>query len=280
MQLDTPNLTIPLVPSYNERGVNGYTATVTNSLDQRRINTLYEMVHNPVTGKLTPYIVKRPGLTDYGVTVGAASDVQYLNVALLGNGTSWTASLNGTTTKVWDGSTNTSVVTAASLYPQFIDKTLISGVETVVLSLMDTSGSFDQRTFYASAIGAWTEITDVDYTGYRLVGKPEQLDGFMFQLTGDNYVINSDSNSLANWTATNYEPHRQANPARRACWACEVREYHSGFRQRLGRVFPQRWQQKRQSVGHDTADGRRSRPWCVHTKRVYNRFASLLCDAR
>jgi hypothetical protein len=215
MQLDTPNLTIPLVPSYNERGVNGYTATVTNSLDQRRINTLYEMAHNTVTGKLTPYIVKRPGLTDYGVTVGAASDVQYLNIALLGNGVSWTASLNGTTTKVWDGSTNTSVVTAASLYPQFIDKTVISGVETVVLSLMDTSGSFDQRTFYASAIGAWSEITDGDYTGNRLVGKPEHMDGFMFQLTGANRIVNSDLNSLANWTATNYETKliRQDEPA-------------------------------------------------------------------
>jgi hypothetical protein len=97
-----------------------------------------------------------------------------------------------------------SVVTSLTSTPQFIDKTLISGVETVVVGFNQTVGTFTQRTFYASAIGSWTEITDADYTANALRGKMEHLDGFAFQLTSANKIVNSDLNSLSSWTATNY----------------------------------------------------------------------------
>jgi hypothetical protein len=65
-QLDKPNLELPLAASYNSRGVAGFTNTVTNSLDQRKVNAVYELYKNPLTGKDTLYVVKRPGVADVG----------------------------------------------------------------------------------------------------------------------------------------------------------------------------------------------------------------------
>ena len=62
-QLDKPNLVIPLANTYNERGIAGSTNTITNSIDQRKVNCVYDNSANHVTGSQTLRMVKRPGVT-------------------------------------------------------------------------------------------------------------------------------------------------------------------------------------------------------------------------
>src|SRR5258707_50831 len=61
--IDEPNVVLPLASSVNERGIAGYTHSVTNSEDQRKINLCYELVKNALTGKGTLALIKRPGVT-------------------------------------------------------------------------------------------------------------------------------------------------------------------------------------------------------------------------
>lgn len=207
MQLDEPNITFPLVPSYNERGINGYTATVTNSLDQRKVNCWYELVDNAMSGKRTAYLVKRQGAEILGSSFGLSGDTPYLikTIDPTSHGTSWLFAKNGNITKVSNSSTSTTILNSASFAPAYVDQTYISGTRTIVAQLRDPNGGTSQRVYYASDIASWTEITDADFTALALCGKIEHMGGFAFVLTSLNRIHGSDINSLANWTATNYD---------------------------------------------------------------------------
>jgi hypothetical protein len=204
-----PNLVLPLASSYNERGIDGYATTITSGKDQRKINSIYEVVANAITGKRTLYLAKRPGISssDSG-TYGVSGDVPYLAISMASgtNPEPWFFTKNGTATKASNGSTTTTILTAATTFPSYITTTTISGTLTAVLQISDTTASpvFDQRSFYASDIASWTEITDADYTGLVHRGMPVHMDGYMFQMTSNNRIYNSDLNSLANWTSTSF----------------------------------------------------------------------------
>lgn len=199
-QLDTPNLVVPLASSYNERGIAGFTTTFTSGLDQRKVNCVYRPVANSMTGKTTLYLSRRPGVTIDSSSYGSSGQNAYL-VAALTVGDDWVFSTSGNDVRASSNSTTTTIVTAASWKPTFVDVTSISGTATAVLQI--TLGT-PQRVFYASAIGSWTEITDGDFPASTLCGKMEFMDGFAFALARDNRIYNSDINSLANWTAGNY----------------------------------------------------------------------------
>lgn len=209
MQIDKPNLVLPLVPSYNERGANGFAATVTNSLDQRRINCCFELVLNSITGKPTVYLSKRPGFSDIGVTVGSASDIPYLAIAVgdgdTQNGNVWVFAKNGNITRASNASGANTILNNASYYPTYVDKTAISGTETVVIQLStQIHNTSAHKVYYASAINSWTEITDADFTALLHAGKMEHLNGFALQMATNGKIYNSDLNSLSSWSATNY----------------------------------------------------------------------------
>src|SRR5260221_9836332 len=76
--IDEPNVIIPLASSYNERGVAGYTHSITNSEDQRKINCFYELAKNPMTGKGTLTLSKRTGVTLSGNILGTTLQTAYL----------------------------------------------------------------------------------------------------------------------------------------------------------------------------------------------------------
>lgn len=208
--VDKPNLTFPLAASYNERGIAGFTNTVTNGLDQRKVNSMYELVKNSVTGKATLYLVKRPGTAIANASYGVTGQVAYLvskGAGLFGGdvASQWVFSVSGTDVRASNsGGTTTVILTAASTVPSIVDKTAISGTDTLVLQTYNT-GSGAQRFWFSSAIATFTEITDGDFTGLSHQGKAEFLDGYMFVLDRTSKAIyNSDLNSLANWTASNY----------------------------------------------------------------------------
>lgn len=198
---ESPTFSIPLANSYNQRGINGSTS-LTAGKDQRKINCLYEIIRNSVTGKTTLYLVKRPG---FGL--GIAIDSGVLVPLLIASDTvdpinafPWVFSASGSAVKVTQHNV-TSTVVAVGAASCFIDSTKISGTNYNVLQVR--LGPAQQRVFFANLANSWTEITDADFTAINLVGKMEYLDGFAFVMGSDNYIYNSDLNSLSSWSANN-----------------------------------------------------------------------------
>lgn len=206
-----PNMTLPLAISYNQRGQDAYTQAVTNSKDQRKINVVYELVENSITGKKTLYVSRRPGLITGTVISGATSDYPYLTIPdPSGVATSWVAAVvdnAGTDVVVRNnlGTSSTIVTGVVSEWPQYFDRTVISGTQYGVLQT-NNAASANNRAWYSSAVGSWTQISDSTYTGLSTsaVGKLEHLDGFALQMTSDNKIYNSDINSLSAWGDASY----------------------------------------------------------------------------
>lgn len=223
MALDKPNVVIPLVASYNERGVDGYATTVTSGKDQRKINSMYELAENVGSGKRTIYLTKRPGISGAGVTVGGAGDKPYMMIST-GDGAAanqWVFTRNSNDNKVANSSTGATILNSATYYPTFVSKTRISDTEIVVAQFRVGSGSSAnasaQKVYYASVadITTWTEITDGDFTSLIHRGKAQHLDGFMFIMDSKSKVYNSDINSLNAFSPINYltKQIQQDNPA-------------------------------------------------------------------
>lgn len=205
-QLFTPNVLLPLAASYAVRGIAGFTNTVTNALDQRKINSIYEPVQNAMTGKLTLYLAKRPGVADVGSSYGTTGQISYVWDIAAGATTNaaanrWVFSTSGDDIRASDTATTTVIVAAAGYEPVYVDKTAISGTDTLLVQLRNASGT--QRAFHSTAIGSFTEIADTDFTGLAHQGKIEHLDGFACVSTR-NRIYNSDLNSLSAWGANSY----------------------------------------------------------------------------
>lgn len=164
---------------------------------------IYAPIANPATGHMTLYLSKRPGYANSGGTYGSGMTQYLVTESGGGSGGFWVIGRNvaDTLTTVSNTSGSTTIATDA-YYPTYVDHTLISGTDTVVLQTFNTSAAM--KVWYASARNSWTQITDADFTALTPVGKMEHLDGFALQMTKDNKIYNSDLNSLANWSATNY----------------------------------------------------------------------------
>ena len=200
-QLDEPNVVLPLAASYNTRGIAGYTNAITNALDQRKVNAVYELFKNPLTGKDTLYVVKRPGVADVGSTYGTSGQVGYLWEVAAGASTNaaanrWVFSTISNDCRASNSSTTTVIVTASGYAPAFVDKTAISGTDTVVVQLRHTDGT--QDAYYSSAIGTFTQISDSTFTGLAHQGKMEHLNGYA-HISTRNRIYSSALNSLSQW---------------------------------------------------------------------------------
>lgn len=208
MSVDKPNLSLPLAVSYNTRGIAGFTNAITSGIDQRKINSIYEPITNALTGKTTLYLCKRPGVAIASDDYGAAANVGYLvhrgaaktNFAA---SSMWVFSVNGNDVIATDNTpTSTTIFTAANYLPVYVDSTSVSGTDTLVLQTRRTTDN-NQRTWFATAIASWTEITDADLP--TTIGKMEFMDGYAFSAAfTTSRIYNSDLNSLANWSATGY----------------------------------------------------------------------------
>src|SRR6267378_764179 len=174
--IDEPNVVFPLASSYNERGVTGFTHAITNSQDQRKLNVFYELAKNALTGKGTLTLSHRPGVTDSsgGAGWGATGQDVYLiisepNSTALGKEQGsvppWIINISGGQIRASSAPTDTNIVSSIAFTPYFIDKTLINGVETVVLQVRAISAhlSASQQAYFSSAIGTWTQIVDADF---------------------------------------------------------------------------------------------------------------------
>src|SRR6185295_2732204 len=72
-----PNLQLPLATSHNQRGVSGFTNVVTNRIDQQKINSMYEVTKNSITGQGQLKFTKRPGVADGGLALGTSTQAAY-----------------------------------------------------------------------------------------------------------------------------------------------------------------------------------------------------------
>jgi len=206
LQLDKPNVDVPLGLSYNARGTAGFTNTITNALDQRLVNAMYEPIRNELTGNVTLYVVKRPGTADVGSTYGTSGQVAYLSEIAAGALTNaaanrWVFSTSSNDIRVSDTSTTNVITTASGYSPVYVDKTAISGTDTAVLQIRHTDGT--QEAWYGTAVDTWTEITDATFTALAHQGKIEHLNGFAHVATR-NRIYSSDVNSLANWSDNSF----------------------------------------------------------------------------
>lgn len=203
-----PSINLQLAASYNPRGVAAYTNTVAGT-DQRKINWYYEIAHS-IGGSFKVYLAKRPGVSANAGTFGAGTQVQHLITTapgLFSLDSPWVIVKDGTAIKAVSSAASTTILSSADHNPFYVDRANVAGTETVIVQLCNnTTISAVQRVYFSSSIGTWTEITDADFTAIAHRGKMEFMDGYAFVLGADNFIYQSDLNSLANWTSDNKIP--------------------------------------------------------------------------
>ncbi len=199
-----PNITIPLAQSYDQRFPLGNTG-VQAGYDQRKVNACYEMVQNPVNGKTTLVLAKRPGAsassnTNYG------SDTQVVWLMERVNASAGVPCLivrDGSDNKSEYNANTKTILSSADYVPAYSSQTVISGTPTYVVQLRDDdSGVGVQKAYWSTDLtGAWTEISDANFTAIDKRGKIAYLDGTAY-IAGAHGIYGSDLNSISDWTLT------------------------------------------------------------------------------
>jgi hypothetical protein len=208
MSVEKPNVKLPLAMTYNQRNNAGFTKAQAG-VDQRKVNCLYEIGENDISGNKTLHLVKRPGPTDNSTDFTGSGSVGYLVAQgpfnLAPSATPWLFHKStGNVIAVNDASgTGVDLLTDANYAPAYVDSTYISGTSTVLVQLRKDYATA-QKCYYASDIDTWTQITDSDFTGLVHRGKIEHLDGYAFVLSSTNNIYNSDLNSLSAWQSQNF----------------------------------------------------------------------------
>lgn len=128
-----PTARIPLVGSFNQRSIDG-SHSLTIAEDQRFLNCAFNVVTNPVTGKATAYVEKRPGwVQDTVVSSGIASTGLIKPQTF----TSPFSAFGETNSAVYVGQINVGTITGRALH--FTD-TQISASTYVALKSSDGTG--------------------------------------------------------------------------------------------------------------------------------------------
>lgn len=128
-----PTVRIPLVGSFNQRGIAGNAALVLNE-DQRFLNCAFDVVQNPVTQKAVVYVEKRQGWAiDTLVEAGSVSTglikPQAFNATL--------SAFGANNSTVYVGSISVGAITGLALH---FTETLISNVAYVMIKSSDGTG--------------------------------------------------------------------------------------------------------------------------------------------
>jgi len=200
---------IPLVGSLIDRGPN---PSSFSTYDQRFVNCFPEVTRNAVTGGGKAYCTKRPGST---FTSRASANYAATAHSVLWTGRSTIKAvftfLNAGTSalEIIDdgGNFNYAISNVDKVYS--LQETSVSGAAYLTIIARKTADSLPHAWYVDSATGTVTEITDVDYPSKQTpalttVGEMVHLDGYAFVMDSKGQIWNSDLNSLANWTATNF----------------------------------------------------------------------------
>lgn len=212
---------IPLIGSYNTRvgatnalssasgvvGVGLVGAMIVNGgtgqadKDQRFINCFPAVVRNPLSGKPTVYLMKRPGFASNATPQAGSIGNAILVWSGQGSGGKVMSAFGATNSSIYEGTTrlvtdnggDTTIITGKATG---ITETSLSNTATLVIS------SSDNTAWYYQDSGTVTKITDAQFPGNNsltLAGTFAHLDGYAFIMATDGNIYHSDINSLTAW---------------------------------------------------------------------------------
>lgn len=198
----------PLVGSYTNRNVDPASST---GKDQQFINCYPTVAFNPLTGKNSLRLNKRPGSTK-GASLSGVNRASEIGAMVSWTGHSASAhpivatfinSLpNGAS--VWDLTTDTKIgsdITTVGICTAMTE-TMVSGTATLVANFLNGSNVAEQ--WYFPEGGAWTQVSDADFTAHTIVGFPAHLDGYVFNMTLAGKILNADLNSVSAYSSASF----------------------------------------------------------------------------
>lgn len=204
------SINVPLVLSWDTRGVDAATNQATNALDQRRINCIYKITRGVQGAEPTASLVRRQGVTQYTGTYGAGTQVPYLvtkdPARSWGSTGAWAIVKDSTNIKACSTASSTTVLASADYVPRFVDQVRLAGVDYVMLQLQNitTPDAADgQKVYLANTLDTWTQISATNFTSLHHRGKMEELDGYLM-VAANKGIYASDANDETTWAATNY----------------------------------------------------------------------------
>lgn len=160
-----PTIRIPLVGSFNQRGIAGNAALVLNE-DQRFLNCIFNVVQNPVTGKAAIYAEKRPG---WGADSTVSSGIASTGLVKPQMFNSPVSAFGETNSAIYLGSINVGNITGRGLH---LTETLINASSHVLIKSSDgtgwyyTDGAKDVLSYTGfTSSGTVTVSTIADTTG-------------------------------------------------------------------------------------------------------------------
>lgn len=191
---------IPLIGNYVSRNPPSL-----STQDQIFTNCFPEIVRNPATGSSTVHLSKRLGFAS-----NSCAPVGYVGSLGVLIWSGLTSSVYPWINSFWNGTDTVKLYNNASLIGTItgvvnclsITETLISGVPTLVFILGSTTTNQTVGYFYPSG-GSLTQITDGNFP-VNLTGHVAHLDGFMFVMTQDGKIYNSNLNSVSVWSADGF----------------------------------------------------------------------------
>ena len=184
---------LPLAGVHNQRTPSGQ-AAITAGQDQRFINVTFDIVKNPITGKATLYCSKRPGFDPLSVVSAGTACTGFFPATTTGTVIS---SFGLTNSTIYDGMTSLGAITGQAL---FFNETIINGTGHITIRSSD-------GTAWDYSGGTLTQITDTDFvTTGTTVSNFEFLNGFAFYANADNFIHQSDVNSITAYTSTSKIP--------------------------------------------------------------------------
>lgn len=158
-----PAIRVPLVGTFNTRGLDG-DAAVTLNEDQRFLNATFNLVQNPVTQKSTIYVEKRPGWGVDSIPAAGSASTGMLRPQSFNSSVSAFGNTNST---IYFGTTSIGTITGRALH---FTETLISGLSYVAIRSSDGTGWYyvedsHQVTVYTADGNNSTTITDIKIAG-------------------------------------------------------------------------------------------------------------------
>jgi hypothetical protein len=158
-----PTVRVPLVGTYNQRGLSG-SAALTLSQDQQFKNAIFSVNTNPVTGKSVVYVEKRPGWGQDSVVTSSAASTGLIQPQ------SFSAILTAfgeTNSTIYLGTISVGVITGRALH---FTETLISSVGCVAIKSSDGTGWYymdgakDDLTYVGDTHNGTAVIDSLDST--------------------------------------------------------------------------------------------------------------------
>ena len=121
--------------------------------DQKFLNCFPMTITNPLTQKVTAYVIKRPGFASYSTP--AAGEIGTALHVWAANNNKVISAFGSTNSTIYDGTTSLGAITGKA---KAITETMITNTPTLVISSSDNTGWYHDTTVP-------TKITDADFPG-------------------------------------------------------------------------------------------------------------------